>query len=169
MKRCHRRKCKYCGQLYEPDYRNLRRQEFCSKPKCNKASHRLSQQRWLAKPENRDHFKGSENVDRVRSWRAAHPGYWRKKGGALQDLCFSQQASAQSVMCDMVALQDLCLRQNPLFIGLLSHLANALQENTETLVEKMQTCGQTMLVKDHNREKQKWVSTQERTQRAPHN
>lgn len=72
-------------------------------------------------------------------------------------------------MCDMVALQDLCLRQNPLFIGLLSHLANALQENTETLVEKMQTCGQTMLVKDHNREKQKWVSTQERTQRAPHN
>ena len=29
------------------------------------------------KPENRNYFRGPVHVERVRVWRAAHPGYWR--------------------------------------------------------------------------------------------
>lgn len=152
VKPSQQRKCKYCGQLFELDYRNRRRQEFCSKSECARASHRLSQQRWLAKPENRDVFKGVENVNRVRAWRAAHPGYWKKKGGALQDSCSLQQTASQPVTQANNALQDLCLLRNPLFIGLLAHLAGALQEDTEKLAEKIQIYGQTILAKGPDRE-----------------
>jgi hypothetical protein len=65
----------------------------------------------------------------------------------------SQHTPPQAVTERDVALHDLCLRRNPLFIGLLSHLADALQEDTEKLVEKMQVYGQTILAKDPAGEK----------------
>ena len=40
--------------------------------------------RWLRKTPNRDIFRGPTNVQRVKEWRKAHPGYWRKKS-ALQN------------------------------------------------------------------------------------
>jgi hypothetical protein len=90
------RKCLSCGELFRPDARNVRRQKYCSQPACRKASKAASQRAWLAQPQNRDYFRGPENVLRVKLWRAAHPGYWRRpKGGrrkpahradALQDL-----------------------------------------------------------------------------------
>ena len=74
-----RRKCRHCGQLFRPDPRNLRHQRYCSAKECRRASKAASQGRWLAKAENRDYFRGPEQVARVRTWRAAHPGYGRKK------------------------------------------------------------------------------------------
>jgi hypothetical protein len=35
-------------------------------PECRKASKVESQRRWLSKPENQNHFRGSANVERVR-------------------------------------------------------------------------------------------------------
>ena len=74
-----RRKCRHCGQLFRPDPRNLRHQRYCSAKECRRASKAASQRRWLAKAENRDYFRGPEQMARVRAWRAAHPGYGRKK------------------------------------------------------------------------------------------
>jgi hypothetical protein len=75
MKRHRRRKCRHCRELFLPDPRNLRHQHCCSKPACRRASKAASQQRWLRKAENHDYFRGPANVQRVRAWRGAHPGY----------------------------------------------------------------------------------------------
>ena len=80
MKRHRRRKCRHCRELLRPDPRNLRHQHYCCKPACRRASKAASQRRWLSKPANRDYFRGQENVQRVRTWRAAHPGYWQRTG-----------------------------------------------------------------------------------------
>jgi len=80
--------CCHCQQLFTPDARNATRQRYCSKPACRKHSKADSQRRWLQKPENRDYFRGQVHVLRVKRWRAAHPGYWRKAKRspvALQD------------------------------------------------------------------------------------
>lgn len=84
-----RKKCKHCGCLFVPDARNAKRRQFCKKSQCRKAGKKYSQQCWLSKPENRDHFRGPINVERVRQWRSANPGYRRGKSinrqNALQD------------------------------------------------------------------------------------
>ena len=71
MTRRRRRKCLNCGRLFRPDPRNVHRQKYCSEPPCRKASKAASQARWLAKPQNRDYFRGPAHTERVRAWRAA--------------------------------------------------------------------------------------------------
>ena len=93
MARWRQRKCRHCGQLYEPDPRNRWHQRRCPQPACRQASKAASQRRWLASPKGRDYFRGRANVVRVQQWREAHSGYWRKrrkKSGALQDHCLPQ-------------------------------------------------------------------------------
>ena len=72
-----KRKCQYCRGFFTPDYRNVGRQRYCSKPPCKHASKAASQRRWQQKPENHDYFRGPDHVHRVQLWRQAHPGYWR--------------------------------------------------------------------------------------------
>ena len=94
MKPYRKRKCRNCGDFFCPDPRNLRHHHYCSKRACRKASKAASQRRWLSKPQNRDYFRGTENVQRVRAWRTAHPGYWRHSGSqggiALQEDSLAQ-------------------------------------------------------------------------------
>jgi hypothetical protein len=82
MKNTHRngdnRRCLSCKHLYTPDPRSRHRQLFCSEPACKKASKALSQKYWHAKPENRNYWRGPEQVERVRGWRNAHPQYWKR-------------------------------------------------------------------------------------------
>lgn len=100
-----------------------------------RASRRDSQGRWLAKPENRDYFRGPENTARVRAWREAHPGYARNKKRApapLQDTCLAQGPAAQPIplIGPLAPLQDLCHAQEPLLVGLVSSfIDSALQED----------------------------------------
>ncbi len=90
MKQQRRRKCLHCRELFRSDPRNLRHQRYCSKRACRQASKAASQRRWLGKAQNRNYFLGAINVQRVRAWRAAHPGYWKRTGPqtgiALQDV-----------------------------------------------------------------------------------
>ena len=83
------RNCLHCNKVFEPDVRHRRDQRYCQKPACRRASKVASRQQWLAKPEHKDWWHGEWNVDRVRDWRAQHPGYWkrwrRKQALALQD------------------------------------------------------------------------------------
>jgi hypothetical protein len=73
-----KRMCLACKKPFAPDPRTRHRQLFCSQSLCKKASKALSQKYWHAKPENRDYWRGSEQVERVRQWRKAHPQYWKR-------------------------------------------------------------------------------------------
>lgn len=140
------RKCRHCREHFVPSPNNRQSQRYCCKPQCRKASKAAAQAKWINKTENRDYFRGGENVERVRQWRKRHPGYWRKKNAAcrgvvLQDLAPSQavQSEADTVqsgalsrgtevrsgdfpMQQELALQDLASCQVPLLAGVVSLL-----------------------------------------------
>ena len=68
-----KRKCKHCQTVFAPDPRSARRQRYCSKPACRRASKTASQHRWLQPPHNRAYFRGPPHVERVRQWRKDNP------------------------------------------------------------------------------------------------
>jgi hypothetical protein len=147
-----RKKCKHCGCLFVPDARNTKRQRFCKKSQCRKASKKYSQQRWLQKPENRDHFRGPINVERVRQWRKANPGYWRGKvshgQNALQEPLSSQPVDINKQKSNFVtdALQDLLIAQPYVLIGLISSFTgNALQDDIAKTMNRLQQLGRDIL------------------------
>lgn len=124
-----RRKCQYCGKFFAPDPRNRYHQVACGRPECRSARKREAQRRWLARPKNRDYFRGPENVARVRRWRECHPSYWRRckrrKGpSTLQDVLNPQPAEEEQVKPELEAdaLQDVLSAQHPLVVGLISNL-----------------------------------------------
>lgn len=146
-----KRKCLHCGQLYRPDPRTADRQQHCSAPACQRASKAWRQRRWCQQPQNRDYFRGPDQVARVRVWRQRHPGYWRqqpKPSVALQDDCPAQPVAAQPDAGRLAggALQDDCLRQPPLLLGLIAQLTgSALQDDIALTIRRMQACGQRIL------------------------
>ena len=143
MPKSQQRECLHCKELFQPHCRNVHHQKFCSKPECRKASKADSQRRWLSKPENRDVFRGSANVERVRQWREANPGYWKRSAqgrGTLQEVlpqAVPSQATHQQELelkISLPPLQDLLVHtnptQNPVLVGLISHLIDSpLQED----------------------------------------
>ena len=122
------RKCLCCNEKFLPDARNRRHQQYCAKDACRKASKAARQARWLAKPENRDYFRGRANCERVRQWRLANPGYSRRKTAArpaaLQDVSNPQLVENQRPMpsCTPAPLQDDLLLQPALIVGLIAVL-----------------------------------------------
>jgi hypothetical protein len=93
----------------------------------------VRQRRWLGKPENRDYFSGPEHVQRVRAWRAEHPGYWRAHrrghGGALQDALAPQVTETPEDLARR-ALQDALRCQGPVLIGLIAQLSDSAYKTT---------------------------------------
>jgi len=145
-------KCKNCKRLFIPDYRNRNRQKHCSREKCRKASKVASQKKWLSKPENKDHFTGPVNVQRVQEWRRQNPGYWKRKRlnkkDALQDPLTVQIAenNEDKHQTSTDALQDLLTRQPPVIIGLISNfIGSALQDDIAATLLRMQQSGQDIL------------------------
>lgn len=132
-------KCLHCNESHRADPRNRGRQKYCSKPGCRKASKAASQARWLARGENHDYFRGAHHCERVKRWRQANPGYWRRPRkraqAALQDSSNPQTTDNELVVPnvpDVVqdALQDLWVAQFPLLMGLVVHLTGEpLQES----------------------------------------
>ena len=154
MKQRRHYKCRSCGDLYRPDYRNAHHQRFCDRPACRAQSKATSQRRWRAKPENYEADRGSAHVERVRQWRKANPGYWRRKS-ALREICEPQVVAPQATKHELVAeisdralpLHNLCLAQDALFIGLMSHITGALRENIALQIARFQAHGQMILGK----------------------
>src|SRR5438045_3615944 len=145
----NQRQCRCCKELFAPEQRNAYHQFYCSKPLCRRASKAASQRRWLAKPANRDYFRGQENVQRVQQWRHAHPGYWRKKSARPKP---AQPAAPQRVEQGRVlvtqpgqssrTLQDVCLTDHPVFIGLISMISSStLQEDIASLTRRLEARG----------------------------
>ena len=152
MKRTKTRKCLCCGELFEPDRRNAKRQKCCGKSSCRAALKGARQRRWLERPENRDYFHGAAHVERVRVWRAAHPGYWRRGwpglADALQDAHGGQVIDAAKDFATPAAraLQDALRLQGPVLIGLIAHLSDsALQDDIAEASRRLLQLGQDIL------------------------
>lgn len=153
MKRqLQKRKCLNCGTWFRPDPRNVRHQEYCSEAACRRASKAASQRRWLAKPENRDYFRGAEQVARVQRWRAEHPGYGRRASAAttasLQDDCHVQVVEIQEESAGLAAgaLQEVLAEQPAVLIGLIAHLTDSpLQEDIVRSTRRLLQLGQDIL------------------------
>jgi len=144
-----RKKCCNCKELFIPDPRNTKRQKYCRKPECRKASKAASQRRWLAKPENQGYFSGPKNVKRVQLWREDNPGYWRGKRktakDALQDPLNRQPIENNTNNADFTndALQDFLIAQPPVLLGLIANFTgNALQDNMVITLQRLQKLGQ---------------------------
>ncbi len=144
-----RKKCCNCKELFIPDPRNAKRQKYCHKPECRKASKAASQKRWLQKPENRDYFSGPGNVKRVQLWREANPGYWRGKGknnkDALQDPLNPQptENNSDNAKFTQDALQDFLIGQPPVLLGLIANFTGtALQDDIVMTFQHLQELGQ---------------------------
>jgi len=149
-------KCLHCQKLFVPDYRNRGRQKYCSSVTCQAIRQEASQQRWLSRPENRDYFRGADNVKRVQQWRAEHPGYWkrpaRKPRRALQEACSEQVTAIKEVepksppQASPPALQELCAVQTPLLVGLIAQFTDAvLQEDIVVYTRSLIARGQDIL------------------------
>ena len=144
-----KKKCRHCSELFIPDARNAKRQTYCRKPDCRKASKHASQKRWMNKPENRDYFRGQEHVKRVQAWRMVNPGYWRrtatKRQDALQDplIVKPNEITQQNSQFVSNALQDLLMAQPTVLIGLIANFTgDALQDNIANTLRRLQELGQ---------------------------
>ena len=150
----NRKRCRNCNRLFVPDARNANRQRYCGNPACRKASKAQSQQLWLQKEENRDYFRGPENCQRVRQWRAGHPGYWRRcpKGpDALKDPLIAKAAeiTEDTPKIADTALQDLLILQPDVFIGLIANFTgSALQDDIALSIRRLQQLGHDILNPD---------------------
>jgi hypothetical protein len=146
-----RRKCKNCCELFFPDRRNLKKQRYCGKPGCRKASKAAAQARWLAQEENKTYFRSPENVRRVQEWRAQHPGYWRngsRRKNALQDHSPEKRTEKQYVKTELTkeTLQDHIIAQHSVLIGLIAHLTGkTLQDDIADTTRHMQQLGSDIL------------------------
>ena len=145
------RQCRCCKAFFTPEVHHPKRQSFCSAVDCRKASKAASQRRWLRKPANRNYFRDAQNVERVRQWRQAHPGYWKRAkplpkpcqlidGKALNPEAVSCNAPAR----DLVPLQDMALTEHPAFIGLISLVTGS------TLQDHIAVIGRNLLIQGRN-------------------
>jgi hypothetical protein len=146
------RKCPHCEGSFLPDARNRQRQHYCAKEPCRRARKAASLRRWVSQSANADYFRDADNAARARAWQAKHPGYWKKRRKSalvvLQEDCRAQTAPGEQITVpdDGVVLQDDWLRQPPLLIGLIAHLAGVtLQEDIATMTGRLIAMGHAVL------------------------
>ena len=155
IKKREKRNCLHCNELFQPDPRNYHYQEYCSKPPCRKASKAASQRRWLSSSKGEGYFSGKFNVERVQVWRKDHPDYCnrtkKKPAQPLQDLlnsqCIENKEDIENAESSVSSsLQDLCLPQPALFIGLIANLTGiTLQDDIAQTVRRFIDSGQDIL------------------------
>ena len=154
MEKTQKKKCRHCRQLFVPDHRNRGKQDYCEKAPCRKASKAASQKKWLSKPENKDYFRGPDNIERVQQWRKNNLEYWKRtnRSTALQDHLALQPTenkennSQIDAQPKKHALQDFLMAQSPVIIGLIYNLTgSALQDDIANTLLRMQQFGQEIL------------------------
>jgi hypothetical protein len=101
----HQRSCINCNELFIPDARNRYHQNYCDKAECRKVSKRTAQQRWLKSDKGAGYFSGEDNKRRVREWRDAHPGYWKRRNESRVEVPVALQ--------DFSNPQDIEIKESP--------------------------------------------------------
>jgi hypothetical protein len=151
VSKSNRRKCRCCRAFFAPDCHNPNRQFYCSAPDCRRASKAASQRRWLQKPANRNYFRDAQNVQRVRQWRKANPGYWKgaKPRSKQAQTSEHQPLNPGTTSCNaperhLRTLQDFVLTDHPAFVGLLSMVTGS------TLQEDIAAVGRNLLLQGRN-------------------
>lgn len=128
--------CAACGAPFIPEPRAAGRQRFCAQPACRAASRRRSQRNWRKNADNADYHSGSENVERVQTWRKANPDYCRRqrrrKGPGTGDPCDSLVAALErfALRDSCAALQNAWDPQVVALVGLLAWLRGGALQNT---------------------------------------
>lgn len=73
--RTRQRRCRWCGELFNPDPRTKGRQRYCSKPACQTKRQRLNESAWrINNPDCLDYQRGQ-----TRLWHKANPDYSSKR------------------------------------------------------------------------------------------
>ena len=148
------RKCLHCQIFFKPDPRSKGRQTFCSLSDCQHASKKASQKKWLQKPQNKNYFRGPENVQRVQLWRDKNPGYSKKPPSApgtpkpLQETLIAQETEnkEETAVLKQDPLQDLLMAQPSVLIGLIAHLTGStLQDDIVRTGQKLRELGEDFL------------------------
>jgi len=130
-------KCLHCGEKYLPDARNRHHQRYCAKPECRGVSKAQSQRRWASKPENRKLYGNGDSTERVREWRKRNPGYRKRRNkqrAVVQRELLIEQAAGKEQVAETRVLersgvqQDLWQNQRVLMVGLISHMADTVQQ-----------------------------------------
>jgi len=141
------KKCLCCHHFFKPTPQSKGRQNYCSQPQCKKASKKASQEKWLAKPENKDYFKSPTHVQRVQQWRKFDPVYSQgntqshakaiqRIKTSLQDTSMTQPTDKQQKTDDLSqdTLQETLIAQVFVLMEVMAHLdANSLQALQETI------------------------------------
>ena len=129
--RIQTRRCAHCGLRFSINPRVGRRHRYCAKPSCSEIRKIKARKRWLKKNGGRKYFRGTQNTDRVRTWRKKHPRYWRREGRLQRtrrnDFVLSKSLSSA---LRYVALQDMIDTHLALKIGIISHLSGATLQDT---------------------------------------
>jgi hypothetical protein len=89
----------------------------------------------------------------VQQWREQHPGYWKKKPpprkgyhGVEPPTVKREQESCNACGGNAGTLQDVCLAQSPLFVGVLSVIADStLQDDILATIEDLVIRGRKIL------------------------
>lgn len=165
MAQAGQRKCACCGAFFIADHRNRDRQRYCSAATCRLASKTASQSAWLCKPQNADYFRGPVHVQRVQTWRLAHPGYSAGKPAkppgpqALQDALIAQvpdfieETANRTEMPEPrpgTALQDLLDASTPVLAGLIAHLFDlTLQDDIAITTRRLVQMGHDLIDRSH--------------------
>ena len=153
MARSRGRTCRNCRGFFIPDHRNRNRQRYCSRPECRKASKAAAQNKWLGKGENKNYFRGPENVRRVQEWRRNNPGYRQKRKlrkERLQDHLFVNSKEKQGGKPQLTEnwLQDLLTNHPVVLVGLLAHFSGSLlQDDIVDTTLRLQQLGRDILTK----------------------
>jgi hypothetical protein len=136
-----RRCCANCRQPFRVDARNAWHQQYCAAPACRAASKAASQRRWLAKPENREYFRGPEHVQRVQLWRQAHPGYGRRgQAGVANSTAKPSQAvpaTATPPLQDLVPAQVIAAQEDFATAAVPAGAAAACEANPPTPLQDL--------------------------------
>ena len=141
------KKCLCCHHFFKPTPQSKGRQNYCSHPECKKASKKASQEKWLAKPENKDYFKSPANVQRVQQWRKHDPAYSKgneqfhsrtiqRNKTLLQETSMVQPTDKQEKTIDLAqeSLQETLISQVFVLMEVMTHLdTNALRALQETI------------------------------------
>jgi len=164
MAQSGQRKCLNCAEFFIPDQRNQTRQHYCTQPECRQASKAASQAAWLAKPGNGNYFSDPVHVARVQAWRAAHPGYSRKRVKAplalqdplsLQPIDFIEETTHRCEIPAVPTLQDIFTPASPILTGLIAHLFSVtLQDDIDEVTHRLIQLGNDINRRSHHEDHQ---------------